>query len=246
MSRPRDLRTDTVTPWSARMRANWLTRSSDGRSNGIPAASLSGSRFTLPLIPASSSTRRRASSGVSLTSFSRTYSKVMRSTPLQREAAAGVEQVDQPVLAVDRHETIALLFGGRVQRDGQVRHQRLGGQPLEIRQDADRRQRDPPRRHRQPALVGQHPQRLHRLVVVVERLAHPHQDDVEAAVEQAELAGEHAHLTDDFPGASDCGRCPSCRSGRTHTASRSRPGVDTQKVARGSRGPLSPTGLSGM
>ena len=51
MSRPRDLRTETVTPRSDTICANRLTRASEGRSNGIPAASFSGSRFTFALIP---------------------------------------------------------------------------------------------------------------------------------------------------------------------------------------------------
>ena len=51
-----------------------------------------------------------------------------------------------------------------------------------------------------PVLVGQDPQRLHRLVVVVKRLAHAHQDDIEARVAHVERVGEHADLTDDFAG----------------------------------------------
>jgi hypothetical protein len=49
MSRPRLRRTDTVTPRSARIFANALTRSSDGRAHGMPGAALSGSRLTLAL-----------------------------------------------------------------------------------------------------------------------------------------------------------------------------------------------------
>ena len=71
-------------------------------------------------------------------------------------------------------------------------------QPFERREHADRRERDPPRRHRQAVLVCQDPQRLHRRVVVVERLAHAHEDDVEALVEHAELAQQDADLADDL------------------------------------------------
>ncbi len=49
-------------------------------------------------------------------------------------------------------------------------------------------------------LVRKDPQRLHRLVVVVERLAHPHQHDIETAGEQVQLPGENADLPDDFAG----------------------------------------------
>ena len=67
----------------------------------------------------------------------------------------------------------------RVQRDRQVRHQLLLRQLVEHRHEADRRQRDAPRAHRQAVLVVEDPQRLHRRVVVVQRLAHAHQHDVE-------------------------------------------------------------------
>ena len=48
--------------------------------------------------------------------------------------------------------------------------------------------------------VRQDPQRLHRLVVVVQRLAHAHQDDVEPLVAHGERVGEHADLADDLAG----------------------------------------------
>ena len=51
-----------------------------------------------------------------------------------------------------------------------------------------------------PVFVGKNSQRLHRRVVVVERLAHSHQHDVEGALEQVECAGENADLADDFSG----------------------------------------------
>ena len=47
-------------------------------------------------------------------------------------------------------------------------------------------------------LVGEDSQRLHRFVVVVKRLAHPHQHDVEARGAHVERAGEDANLPDDF------------------------------------------------
>ncbi len=47
-------------------------------------------------------------------------------------------------------------------------------------------------------LVSQDPQRLHRRVVVVQRLTHAHEDDVEALVEHAELAQQDADLAGDL------------------------------------------------
>ena len=87
-----------------------------------------------------------------------------------------------------------------MQRDGQIRHQRLVGQPLERRQHADRRERDTPRRHGKTLSVIQHAQRFHRVVVVVERFAHAHQHDVEFRREQSEVFCQHANLAGDFAG----------------------------------------------
>ena len=53
---------------------------------------------------------------------------------------------------------------------------------------------------REPVLVGEDPQRLHRRVVVVQRLAHAHQHDVEALSEHVQLAQQHADLPDDLAG----------------------------------------------
>ena len=49
-------------------------------------------------------------------------------------------------------------------------------------------------------LVGEDAQRLHRLVVVVQGLAHAHEDDVEAVIGEIQLADEDANLPDDFSG----------------------------------------------
>ena len=85
-----------------------------------------------------------------------------------------------------------------MQRDRQVRHDRLVRQLFERGQQADRRQRDAPRRQVEPVLVGEDAQRLHRRTVIVERLSHPHQDDVEARLAHLQGIGEHAHLPDDL------------------------------------------------
>ena len=59
---------------------------------------------------------------------------------LRRKLAGGGEDFLETVLAIDGHERIALVFRRRMQGDGEVRHQRLGRQPIERRQHADRRQ----------------------------------------------------------------------------------------------------------
>ena len=55
-------------------------------------------------------------------------------------------------------------------------------------------------RHREAVLVVEHPQRLHRVVVVVQRLTHPHEHDVELRRRKPEFGGEHAHLAGNFTG----------------------------------------------
>jgi hypothetical protein len=85
-----------------------------------------------------------------------------------------------------------------VQRDGEIGHHWFERQPLERGQQADGRQRDASGRHGKSVRIGQHPQRLHRLVVVVEWFAHAHEHDVEACVLHREGAREEADLSDDF------------------------------------------------
>ena len=57
--------------------------------------------------------------------------------------------------------------------------QHLVRQAVECRHDAHGRERDAARGHGEPMFVVQDPQRLHRVLVVVERFAHPHQHQIE-------------------------------------------------------------------
>ncbi len=80
---------------------------------------------------------------------------------------------------------------------------------LQRGQHADRGERDPPRpATRSPGFAARMRKRRHRLVVVVQRLAHAHQDDVEGRVEQAEIPREHAHLAGDLRPPSGCATMP--------------------------------------
>ena len=102
--------------------------------------------------------------------------------------------------------------------------------------DADGRQRDPARRHREPVLVGEDAQRLHRLVVVVERLAHAHQHDVERRVAHRRARRRARGPGRRFRRRSGCGRVPSCRSGRSAQAIAQPTCVEMQKVIDGVSG----------
>ena len=192
--------TDTTTPRSARIRANAFTRSSDGRVNGMPAASLSGSRLTLALMPSSSRTSRRASSGVSLTPSSRTYSNVIRRRLRNGnfwQASMSASRSYLRLIGTSRCASRSVVACSEIARFG------ISGSfasRFECRHHADRRQRHALGRHARPCVVGQDPQRLHRGVVVVQRLAHAHQHDVERRVGQACLARQHADLSGDLAG----------------------------------------------
>ena len=95
--------------------------------------------------------------------------------------AAGFHQIVQMTLARDRHQFLALLFGGRVQRDGQFRDElRLVSQFGDLRDDAGGRKRDAARA-KSPCLRGRSTGgSLSELGQVQQRLALAHHDDVDA------------------------------------------------------------------
>ena len=166
----------------------------------MPGAAFSGIRFTLDLTPDSSFASRRASSGESLTPASSTYSNVMRLRRFNgnRLQASMMSATPYFLLIGTRSPRIASVGAcsemARFGMSGSLR------QAFERRQQADRRQRDPARRHGEAVLVRQNAQRLHRLVVVVQRFAHPHQDELNRLSRMLERVGEHADLADDFAG----------------------------------------------
>ena len=91
--------------------------------------------------------------------------------------AAGVEQFGDRVFPVERHQLIAQFVGHRVQRHREVDPE-LGADAGDHRHHPRGRQRDLAARDRQPLRVHHDLQRRRDIVVIVERLAHPHQHDV--------------------------------------------------------------------
>ena len=224
MSRPRLLRTDTIRPLSARIFANVLMRSSDGRSNGMPGAALSGSRLTFAFTPASTFTSLRASSSRVVDAGQHHVLEHDAAALRQREALARVDHVLHRVLLARRHD------GARAfPRWPRAATPRGWASALPARacpSCGTRPTVDSVTRFgcmSKPFLLVQHPQRLHRVVVVLQRLAHAHQDDVEGLVEQVERPREQADLAGDLRRRSGGESVPSCRSGRTRSPSRSRP-----------------------
>ena len=141
-------------------------------------------------------------------------------TAADRKSSTGVDQFLEPVFAVDRHERVPLLLGGRVQRHGQVGHEGLGRQPFEPREHADRRERHPARCDGEAMLVGEHAQGPHRLIVVVQGFAHAHEDDVERGLEQVQHPRQDADLSGNFSGGqiADDAHLPGEAEGAPHRA----------------------------
>ena len=183
------------TVWKSRIRA------SGGRAKLEPSQSLNGIRLILPRMPLSSLTRRRASSTESLTSVEQHVLEGHALAERQREAAAGREQFLDREAAVDRHDPVADLVAGGVERDGQVDPEVLLGEPLDAGHQPHRGDRDAAGREREGLRVGEQAERLHGGRVVGERLTHAHVDDVgDPEARGQPLAGRH-HLAHDLPGA---------------------------------------------
>jgi hypothetical protein len=87
-----------------------------------------------------------------------------------------------------------------VQRNRQVGHDRFLRQLLEARQDADGGQRDAPGRNGQTLRVRQDADGAQRRVIVVQRLAHAHEHNVEGLAGQAGVLRQDSGLPGDFGG----------------------------------------------
>lgn len=114
-----------------------------------------------------------------------------------RICAAGLHQLGDGVFLVDRHDLVAQLVGHRMERDGEIDAE-LGAGTLDHRHHAGGRERDLALGDRDPLAVHDDAQRLGDVVVIVERLAHSHHDDVgdEASVRgrgpfPQRVAGQH-------------------------------------------------------
>ena len=153
-------------------------------------------------------------------------------------AAAGFDQLLQRVLLVDRHQHVAQIVVGGVQRDGQHDADLLAG-AHDLRHDAGGRQRDAALRQRQAVAVRRDQQRLLDRLEIVERLAHAHHDDVGdlaalgghdgagrrvAIGEVAEPVARRHQLRRGFPRRSGCAPASACRCGRRSRSACSRPG----------------------
>ena len=198
MSRPRLLRTETVTPRSARIFAKRSIAASDGRSNGMPGRGVQRNQVHL-----------RFHAGQQLRQLARVFGRVVHAGEqhvLERDAAA-LASGNRLHASMISATPYFLLIGTSSPRCTSVgacsEIARFGiiGSRASRSSAGSRPTVDSVTRRggsAEPVLVGQDPQRLHRLVVVVQRLAHAHQDDVEGLVLQVERVCQHANLADDF------------------------------------------------
>ena len=128
-----------------------------------------------------------------------------------REALPGVDDAGDRPLAVDGHQLVAQLVGGGMQADRQVHLGQLVDHAVDPRYDTGGADRDAARPDAEPLRVVEEAHRVEHPIRVVERLAHPHEDDV---VGRAAVAGPPRrpqrvprrpvpvqHLVDDLAGA---------------------------------------------
>ena len=122
--------------------------------------------------------------------------------PLQQDRAGrtgdALAQLRQAPFSRYRQQSAALLRVDGMQRNS---HLRLGPreQLVHPRDDPHRAHRDAPLRHGEPARLAEDGNRPQDLLQIVQRLPHPHEDDVRRS--RSEMPGGERILGDDLRGA---------------------------------------------
>ena len=150
---------------------------------------------------------------------------------LEGDAAAGllgvvrgrVEDLLELEALAERHDLLALGVVCRVQRERQSNLQRLACETADLRRQTDGGDRDAARSDREPLRMVQDPNRLHQRKVVGERLAHPHEHQVEAGILPADVLAHDDDLGDDLVRLEVARPVRACRSRKTSSPFRSRP-----------------------
>ena len=115
----------------------------------------------------------------------------------QRQRAAGVQELLQGVAFIHRHQLIAQAIGRGGQGHGQV-DVRLLQQAAHLGHQANGRDRHTPGREVETPFRSRDGQRLHKLLVVCQRLAHTHEYQVRQAFSRGKGTLYLPHLTDDL------------------------------------------------
>ena len=106
-----------------------------------------GMRLTFTGRPRRSFASLLASTASSFLPATSVYSIVMRRRARERIRAQRVHELGERVLLVDGHQARARLVVGRVERDGEADlAAEVLAEPRDLRDEAARRDRDPPRR----------------------------------------------------------------------------------------------------
>ena len=123
-----------------------------------------------------------------------------------RIVAAGLQQFGNRIFAIERHQLVAQLVAHGMQRDRQHDADFVAGAD-DVRHHARGRQRDTAAGNADAFIVGDDQQRIAHRVEIIERLAHPHHDDIgdEPAAGRrlaigpvVEAVARHHDLADDF------------------------------------------------
>jgi hypothetical protein len=134
---------------------------------------------------------------------------------------AGLDNGLDGVFPVDRHELVAPGIIGGIEGDGEI-DRRILTEPLDCGGEAAGRQGDPSSRERKPVVRADDGDGFQDVVVVVQGLAHPHEDEV---VDPGAFLGAELRLddlVDDLRGAKVAREPRFCRKaeGAAHLAAR--------------------------
>jgi hypothetical protein len=145
------------------------------------------------------------------------------------------QDLTQRVAAVERHDPVAHVVGGGVERDCQA-HLRIALTQLhDPVGNPDRRDRDPSRADVESLRVHEHIQGCRQAVPVQQRLPHPHEDDVRPVTGRTAAGQKLTGLIDDLAGAQVAS--PAEHAGGAERAGERAPGLarQAQRVAGGGR-----------
>ena len=165
-----------------------------------------------------------ACSRESLTSPSSTYSNVIRSRLRSGNSRAAASNLSRFHFLFKRHDALAQFIIRCVQRNRQLGPDRLPPEIMNTRHNPRRRNRHP--RFADADLLHQQAHRFDEVVVVQKRLAHSHENQIDASLlRRNSLIVQHrAKPARRSPRRSGCASPRAARSGRTGNPPRNPPG----------------------
>src|SRR5712692_1998349 len=120
--------------------------------------------------------------------------------PRDGKGTATVDKLLQGIFAIDRHQPAPQLVRRGMQRNGKI-HARLFHEPLNLWNESNGGERDPPRRNTQPpAGIAHDVQGAQRLPVIGQRLAHSHENNMSNALAVGQSSARFKDLIEDLTG----------------------------------------------